>query len=187
MKSSRDDVPADVGEETRNVRPRFSSPIQSELSEKQNQQQHSQEKQEPPSTPKNAKLVSPVGVPSAKFVAKSPFFIVTEEDAWRSATAAARQKKLSIFEEADRCWQQHHATGKMHHEPPWRLCLQVEDNREHPYYMQWLDTMEILPMEELLGKESSSGLTADSSDHADERRKAIADGETDSGHQQEEK
>ncbi|ORC90975.1 uncharacterized protein TM35_000073990 [Trypanosoma theileri] len=193
MKSSRDDVPVEVDEGARNVRPRLFSPIQNESREKEYQHQpkpqaQQEQEQQLPSTPKNsAGVVSPLGVPSAKFVAKTPFFIVTEEEAWLSATTAAQQKKLPLFEEANRCWQQHRATGKMHHEPPWRLCQRAEDNREHPYYMQWLDTMELLPMEELLGKESSSGMTADSSDHTDEKRKAIADEKTDSEHLQQEK
>ncbi|CBH11739.1 hypothetical protein, conserved [Trypanosoma brucei gambiense DAL972] len=77
--------------------------------------------------------------------------------------------KDSIGYESQCCWNLYNNTGTTHYEPPWRTCLAVEKNRENPYYLPWLDSMKIPPLDELLSK-------------VDERKsKAAASGDVDSG------
>ncbi|EAN98395.1 hypothetical protein C3747_41g230 [Trypanosoma cruzi] len=134
-----------AGEEERNVRRRLSSPTR-EVEEKKKQKEHSVE-------PSSTREPVPSSSPFEKKAVSGLFYIVTEEGAWRKTVCHANS---SQFAEAERCWEEHRTTGKMHHEPPWRVCSVAEDNREHPYYVRWLDTMELPPLEELLNKKSGS-------------------------------
>jgi hypothetical protein len=43
-------------------------------------------------------------------------------------------------------------TGKMHTEPPFRLCQDDDDNAEHPMFMVWLEQWKFPPREETLAE-----------------------------------
>ncbi|CCW61696.1 unnamed protein product [Phytomonas sp. EM1] len=53
------------------------------------------------------------------------------------------ESKLVNFDELDVSFKQSFMTGKVHPKPPWYLCALEKDCREHPYYIQWLDTLEL--------------------------------------------
>ncbi|ESL07432.1 hypothetical protein TRSC58_04878 [Trypanosoma rangeli SC58] len=144
---SSTDANAGADEDGRGVRRRLSSSKYIIEATERQQSQHS-------STPLSARKVAPSVSSIEKKAVSGPFFITTEEVAWRKELGEAN---LSPFAEAERCWEEHRATGKMHHEPPWRVCAAAEDNREHPYFMRWLDTVELPPLQELLNKTACSG------------------------------
>ncbi|RNF12754.1 hypothetical protein TraAM80_00109 [Trypanosoma rangeli] len=146
MGSSTDDN-AGADEDRRGVRRRLSSSKHRIETTERQSQHHS-------STPLSAREVVPTVSSFEKKAVSGPFFIITEEVAWRRELGEAN---LSPFAEVERCWEEHRATGKMHHEPPWRVCAAAEDNREHPYFMRWLDTVELPPLQELLNKTVCSG------------------------------
>lgn len=54
--------------------------------------------------------------------------------------------------ELNRVFMEHFNTGKVHPKPPWHYCSTLEDNREHPYYIYWLDSVELPPLEVLLAR-----------------------------------
>ncbi|KEG13496.1 hypothetical protein DQ04_00971060 [Trypanosoma grayi] len=166
-----------TGEGQRNVRQRVHTPAPPVTHEGERQQQR-------PSTPEwRREFASPRSTPLEKITAKGHFFIVTEKKVVCDMKQGVQPSLLD--DESQRCWEEHRASGRMHHEPPWRVCSLAEDNREHPYYMQWLDTMELPPLEELLRKESSNGITADNSSLGEEKKGAIeADNASDVVHQQ---
>ncbi|RNF16574.1 uncharacterized protein Tco025E_05129 [Trypanosoma conorhini] len=147
---SSTDAKEDAVEDRRGVRRRLSSPKRGiEETEKRRPQR-------PASAPLSAREVVPPVSPFEKKAVSGPFFIITEEVAWRKEVGGANS---SPFAEAERCWEEHRATGKIHHEPPWRLCAAAEDNREQPYSLQWLDTVELPPLQELVKKVCSEGET----------------------------
>lgn len=52
--------------------------------------------------------------------------------------------------EAIACFNHHFSYGKVHPKPPWYLCANLHDNCEHPYYVDWLDTVNLPSLSEQL-------------------------------------
>ncbi|KAH8613554.1 hypothetical protein ERJ75_000718100 [Trypanosoma vivax] len=129
-------------EEVRNVRPRVSSPVPT-ASHNTRSWEHSG----------NPKAVIPEPVSSTiASSGKGSMSFVTDMDAWRSSVGGVE----TIFDETQRCWEEYYNTGRMHTKPPWCVCSKAESNREHPWFIMWLDTVELPPLEELLAPSSHS-------------------------------
>lgn len=56
----------------------------------------------------------------------------------------------SYHMEAIACFNHHFNYGKVHPKPPWYLCANLHDNCEHPYYIDWLDTIQLPSLSEQL-------------------------------------
>lgn len=48
-----------------------------------------------------------------------------------------------VFGELTDTFTQHFDGGKVHTRPPWHLCTSMLDNLEHPYYLSWMDELEV--------------------------------------------
>lgn len=58
--------------------------------------------------------------------------------------------KAAVMTDMQTMFDTHFEHGKVHHKPPWYLCACMEDNHEHPYYVDWLDGVVIRPLAEQL-------------------------------------
>ncbi|KPI90428.1 hypothetical protein ABL78_0504 [Leptomonas seymouri] len=66
--------------------------------------------------------------------------------------APAHQSAVDPGAEGWQAFMKHFQNGKVHTRPPWFLCSTLLNNCEHPYYIDWLEELELGSVEEELAR-----------------------------------
>ena len=73
-----------------------------------------------------------------------------------SISDAFQQRDDYDADEGLRAFAKHFENGKVHTRPPWFLCSTLLNNCEHPYYVNWLDELDLGSVEEELARAKAS-------------------------------
>ena len=76
-----------------------------------------------------------------------------------SISDAFQQRDDYDADEGLRAFAKHFENGKVHTRPPWFLCSTLLNNCEHPYYVNWLDELDLGSVEEELARAKASQMS----------------------------